>query len=55
MDVSKIDLKTNVLGFGVSMPIMVAPSGMQKMAHPEGIKLLNRMVFPLNHVLYCCN
>ncbi|CAL5202160.1 unnamed protein product [Lathyrus oleraceus] len=36
MDVSKIDLKTNVLGFGVSMPIMVAPSGMQKMAHPEG-------------------
>lgn len=36
IDVSKIDLTTTVLGFKISMPIMVAPTAMQKMAHPEG-------------------
>ncbi|PQQ20448.1 peroxisomal (S)-2-hydroxy-acid oxidase GLO1 isoform X1 [Prunus yedoensis var. nudiflora] len=36
MDVSKIDLRTTVLGFNISMPIMIAPTAMQKMAHPEG-------------------
>ncbi|MBA0829803.1 hypothetical protein Goarm_014382 [Gossypium armourianum] len=37
IDVSKIDMMTTILGFRISMPIMVAPTGMQKMAHPEGI------------------
>ncbi|XP_042519336.1 (S)-2-hydroxy-acid oxidase GLO1-like [Macadamia integrifolia] len=36
IDVSKIDLTTTVLGFKISMPIMIAPTAMQKMAHPEG-------------------
>ncbi|KAL4392801.1 hypothetical protein AHAS_Ahas03G0381400 [Arachis hypogaea] len=36
IDVSEIDLTTTVLGFKISMPIMVAPTAMQKMAHPEG-------------------
>lgn len=36
MDVSKIDMTTTVLGFSVSMPIMIAPTAMQKMAHPDG-------------------
>ncbi|MCD9559340.1 Lactoylglutathione lyase [Datura stramonium] len=36
VDVSNIDTTTSVLGFKVSMPIMVAPTAMQKMAHPEG-------------------
>lgn len=36
VDVSKVDLTTSVLGFKISMPIMVAPTAMQKMAHPEG-------------------
>ncbi|KAF0912077.1 hypothetical protein E2562_012976 [Oryza meyeriana var. granulata] len=36
IDVSKIDMSTTVLGFKISMPIMIAPSAMQKMAHPEG-------------------
>ncbi|XP_042011195.1 peroxisomal (S)-2-hydroxy-acid oxidase-like [Salvia splendens] len=36
IDVSKIDTSTNVLGYNISMPIMVAPTAMQKMAHPEG-------------------
>ena len=37
IDVSKIDMTTTVLGFKISMPIMIAPTAMQKMAHPEGI------------------
>ncbi|KAI4298290.1 hypothetical protein L6164_031867 [Bauhinia variegata] len=36
VDVSKIDITTNVLGFKIAMPIMIAPTAMQKMAHPEG-------------------
>jgi isopentenyl diphosphate isomerase/L-lactate dehydrogenase-like FMN-dependent dehydrogenase len=36
IDVSRIDMSTNVLGFNISMPIMIAPSAMQKMSHPEG-------------------
>ncbi|XP_071708878.1 glycolate oxidase 1-like [Rutidosis leptorrhynchoides] len=36
IDVSKIDMTTTVLGFQISMPIMVAPTAMQKMAHPDG-------------------
>jgi hypothetical protein len=30
-------MSTTVLGFKISMPIMIAPTAMQKMAHPEGI------------------
>ncbi|KAK4858468.1 hypothetical protein QYF36_016866 [Acer negundo] len=37
IDISKIDMITTVLGFKISMPIMIAPTAMQKMAHPEGI------------------
>lgn len=36
VDVSKIDMTTTILGFKISMPIMIAPTAMQKMAHPEG-------------------
>ncbi|XP_038998211.1 (S)-2-hydroxy-acid oxidase GLO1-like [Hibiscus syriacus] len=36
IDVSKIDLTTTVLGFKISIPIMIAPTARQKMAHPEG-------------------
>ncbi|CAD6259550.1 unnamed protein product [Miscanthus lutarioriparius] len=36
IDVSRIDMATNVLGFNISMPIMIAPTAMQKMAHPDG-------------------
>lgn len=39
IDVSKIDMATTILGFKLSMPIMVAPTAFQKMAHPEGKKL----------------
>ncbi|XP_073119952.1 glycolate oxidase 1-like [Henckelia pumila] len=36
MDVSKIDVTTSILGFKISSPIMIAPTAMQKMAHPQG-------------------
>lgn len=39
VDVSKIDITTTVLGFNISMPIMIAPTAMQKMAHPDGTDL----------------
>ncbi|PPD92894.1 hypothetical protein GOBAR_DD10164 [Gossypium barbadense] len=39
IDVSKIDMTTTVLGFKISMPIMISPTDMQKMAHPEGMEL----------------
>ncbi|KAL3739533.1 hypothetical protein ACJRO7_020877 [Eucalyptus globulus] len=34
-NVSHIDVTTTVLGFKISMPIMIAPTAMQKMAHPD--------------------
>ena len=35
-DVSKIDLRVQLLGEWVESPVGVAPTGMQKMAHPVG-------------------
>lgn len=36
VDVSSIDLRTTLLGTEVSMPVGVAPTAMQGLAHPEG-------------------
>ncbi|CAN6276970.1 unnamed protein product [Urochloa humidicola] len=36
IDVSHIDMSTSVLGYNISMPIMIAPKALHKMAHPEG-------------------
>ncbi|OMO66085.1 FMN-dependent dehydrogenase [Corchorus olitorius] len=36
VDVSRIDLSTTVLGYKISAPIMIAPTAMHKLAHPEG-------------------
>jgi hypothetical protein len=33
-------MTTTVLGFKISMPIMIAPTAMQKMAHPEGMSVI---------------
>ncbi|XP_046818746.1 peroxisomal (S)-2-hydroxy-acid oxidase GLO1 [Vespa crabro] len=35
-DVSKRDISTTILGEKISMPLGVAPSAMQRMAHPDG-------------------
>ncbi|KAJ0987473.1 hypothetical protein J5N97_005829 [Dioscorea zingiberensis] len=36
VDVSKIDMSTSLLGFKMTAPIMVAPTGLLQLAHPEG-------------------
>ncbi|KAJ1697636.1 hypothetical protein LUZ63_006148 [Rhynchospora breviuscula] len=36
VDVSRIDMSTTLLGYKMQSPIMVAPTGMHKYAHPEG-------------------
>jgi 4-hydroxymandelate oxidase len=36
VDVSRRSLATSVLGMPVSMPVLVAPTAMQKLAHPDG-------------------
>jgi (S)-2-hydroxy-acid oxidase len=36
VDVSHIDLSTNVLGMSLSAPFMIAPTAFQRMAHPDG-------------------
>ncbi|KAJ9691881.1 hypothetical protein PVL29_011138 [Vitis rotundifolia] len=36
VDVSKIDMSTTILGYKISSPIMIAPTSLQKLAHPEG-------------------
>jgi 4-hydroxymandelate oxidase len=36
VDVSKRDLSTTVLGMTLPMPLMIAPSAFQRMAHPDG-------------------
>ncbi|MFL6172316.1 MAG: alpha-hydroxy-acid oxidizing protein [Marmoricola sp.] len=35
-DVSQVDLSTEVLGCPVSAPVAIAPSSLQRLAHPEG-------------------
>lgn len=36
VDVSTVDLRTTALGTPVAMPILVAPSALHRLAHPEG-------------------
>ncbi|XP_020273188.1 peroxisomal (S)-2-hydroxy-acid oxidase GLO4-like [Asparagus officinalis] len=36
VDVRNIDMSTNLLGYNLSSPIIIAPTGMHKFAHPEG-------------------
>ncbi|KAL1212087.1 Peroxisomal (S)-2-hydroxyacid oxidase GLO3 [Cardamine amara subsp. amara] len=37
VDVSKIDMSTSILGYPISAPIMIAPTGNHKLAHPKGL------------------
>ncbi|GLU22493.1 hypothetical protein SLE2022_385640 [Rubroshorea leprosula] len=69
VDVSGIDLSTTVLGFNISMPIMIAPTSMHKLANPEGelataraaatcntiMVLSSSSTHRLEEVAACCN
>ena len=35
-DVSLVDMSTSVLGHSLRVPVGVAPTAMQRMAHPDG-------------------
>ena len=43
VDVSRIDMSTTILGYHTSSPIMIAPTGMHKFAHPEGLNSIRRV------------
>jgi (S)-2-hydroxy-acid oxidase len=45
IDVSHIDMSTSILGYKISMPIMVAPTALHKLAHQEGTILLLQFTF----------
>ncbi len=49
IDVTSVDLSTTVLGFKISMPIMVAPTAMQRMAHPEGMSIITYLLLTFSH------
>eukprot|EP00268_Persea_americana_P035780 TRINITY_DN35267_c0_g1_i1.p1 TRINITY_DN35267_c0_g1~~TRINITY_DN35267_c0_g1_i1.p1 ORF type:complete len:366 (+),score=79.70 TRINITY_DN35267_c0_g1_i1:227-1324(+) len=36
VDVSNVNLSSTILGYNISAPIIIAPTGMLKLAHPEG-------------------
>ncbi|KAL7129342.1 hypothetical protein ABFS83_13G060400 [Erythranthe nasuta] len=52
IDVSKIDMTTTILGFKISMPIMIAPTAMQKMAHPDGEYATARAASVANTIMW---
>jgi len=35
-DVSQCDTRTNILGHDITFPVAVAPTAMNRMAHPDG-------------------
>nr|XP_029145319.1 (S)-2-hydroxy-acid oxidase GLO1 isoform X6 [Arachis hypogaea] len=51
IDVSKVDMTTRILGFKISMPIMIAPTGMQKLAHPQGECAIARAASAANTIM----
>ena len=50
-DVSKIDMSTTVLGANVNLPVLIAPCGGHKRAHPDGEKATYRAAAACGTVL----
>uniref|UniRef100_A0A0E0I3N5 (S)-2-hydroxy-acid oxidase n=1 Tax=Oryza nivara TaxID=4536 RepID=A0A0E0I3N5_ORYNI len=51
VDVSKIDMSTTLLGYTMRSPIIVAPTGGHKLAHPEGEKATARAAASCNAIM----
>ncbi|KQK15131.1 peroxisomal (S)-2-hydroxy-acid oxidase GLO4 isoform X1 [Brachypodium distachyon] len=51
VDVSNIDMSTNLLGYDMPSPIMVAPTGAHKLANPEGEVATARAAASCNSVM----
>ncbi|KAJ0515084.1 putative (S)-2-hydroxy-acid oxidase [Helianthus annuus] len=47
VDVSKIDMSTTILGYKTSAPIMIAPTSLHKLAHPQGRKFISDNILKL--------
>ncbi|CAL5443724.1 unnamed protein product [Camellia sinensis] len=53
IDVSRIDMSTTILGYPTSAPIMIAPTGLHKLAHPEGEVATARAAAACNTIMVC--
>ncbi|KAL5995736.1 hypothetical protein ACLOJK_025805 [Asimina triloba] len=51
VDVSSVDVSSTVLGYNISAPIMIAPTGSQKLAHPEGEVAMTRAAAACNTIM----
>ncbi|PKU80278.1 Peroxisomal (S)-2-hydroxy-acid oxidase GLO4 [Dendrobium catenatum] len=51
LDVSSINMSTSLLGFKLSSPILVAPTGGHKLAHPEGEAATARAAAACNTIM----
>ncbi|KAG5248790.1 hypothetical protein OIU76_004522 [Salix suchowensis] len=51
VDVSNIAMSTNILGYTISAPIMIAPTSMHKLAHPEGELATARAAAEFNTIM----
>ncbi|PON93459.1 Alpha-hydroxy acid dehydrogenase, FMN-dependent [Trema orientale] len=51
VDVSRIDMSTTLLGYKISAPILIAPTAMHQLAHPEGEKATARAAAACNTIM----
>ncbi|KAJ4950459.1 hypothetical protein NE237_027291 [Protea cynaroides] len=51
VDASRINMSTTILGYSISAPVMVAPTSMHKLAHPEGELATARAVAACNTIM----
>ncbi|XP_058079296.1 peroxisomal (S)-2-hydroxyacid oxidase GLO4-like isoform X7 [Magnolia sinica] len=51
VDVSNVDVSSSILGYNVSVPIMIAPTGMHKLAHPKGEMATARAAAACNTIM----
>ncbi|KAM6601740.1 hypothetical protein CsatA_021349 [Cannabis sativa] len=51
VDVSRIDMSTTLLGYKIAAPILIAPTAMHQLAHPEGEKATARAAASCNTIM----
>ncbi|WZY73704.1 hypothetical protein YC2023_005944 [Brassica napus] len=52
VDVSKIDMSTRILGYPISAPIMIAPTAMHMLAHPQGETATAKAAAACNTIMF---
>lgn len=51
VDVSRLDLTTTAMGIGLPFPVIIAPTGFQQLAHPEGERAMARAAAAIGTVM----